>query len=412
MKTLIVDPDAQSRDDLRRAFLSAGEQVRSVENISEGRRHLSDFQPDVVVVTLDSRSGDSWSFLTEASRDPNRVVYAFVDGDRLEDGVEAMTRGATDWLWRPVSEKRVHLLLSRLADQRERERSSEQMRMRLARAEMSASLTGNSERWKEALGAIEREAAFGGSVLITGEPGTEKLDAARTLHLLSPRGAEPFVGSAGAESSLANDGRRETLFIPRIERWPLSAQQALRAEIESPGARRWIVATDLEPQEAAADGHLDPDLLASLREHTVHLPPLRERAADVGLRARQFLSAIDASLFFEVEAIDALSAYDWPGNGAELQEAVARAAALADGPAIGSTVVLSVLPRPRAARRARRKKPPVVRIPVGASLADVERRLIQKTLEFARGSKPKTAELLKLSLKTIYNKIKEYGLEH
>ena len=79
---------------------------------------------------------------------------------------------------------------------------------------------------------------------------------------------------------------------------------------------------------------------------------------------------------------------------------------------IGAIVVRSVIGRPLAARRSRRRKVPVVRIAVGDSLADVERRLIQKTLEFARGNKRKTAELLKLSLKTIYNKIKEYGLEH
>jgi len=91
---------------------------------------------------------------------------------------------------------------------------------------------------------------------------------------------------------------------------------------------------------------------------------------------------------------------------------VRRAARLSDRAAIGPTVVLSVLEGAAASRRIRRRKPPVVRVPVGASLADVERRLIQKTLEFVRGNKPKAAQLLKLSLKTIYNKIKEYGLEH
>jgi len=96
----------------------------------------------------------------------------------------------------------------------------------------------------------------------------------------------------------------------------------------------------------------------------------------------------------------------------ELRDVVKRSAPLSDGSVIGSTVVLSLLAGPRARKRLRRQKPPVVKIAVGASLADVERRLIQKTLEFARGNKPKTAQLLKLSLKTIYNKIKEYGLEH
>jgi DNA-binding NtrC family response regulator len=411
MKTLIIDPVAQSRDELRRAFQASGEQVRSFESVSEGLRHLSDFRPDIVVLALGPNRKEDWSFLAEAGGDGGRACYVLVDKDRLDDAVEAMARGAADWVWRPVSEARVRLLLSRLSELRERERLAEQMRLRLARAEMAACLVGNSERWKEALAAIEREASFGGSALITGEPGTEKLEAARTLHLLSPRGAEPFLVASGTMPA-ADYGRRGTVFVPTIEHWPLEAQDALVSQLENPGSRRWILATDLEPGEGAVSGRLHPGLLESMRDHTVHLPPLRERAGDVGTLARQFLSEKDASLFFDAEAIDALSAHDWPGNSAELKEAVARAAALTDRPGIGSTVVMSVLPRPRAARRSRRKKPPVVRIPVGASLADVERRLIQKTLEFARGSKPKTAELLKLSLKTIYNKIKEYGLEH
>jgi DNA-binding NtrC family response regulator len=412
MKTLIVDRDGESRDALRRAFQSAGEQVRSFENVSEAQKHLSDFQPDVVVVSLEPGREEELAFLSESSRLSSGAVYAAVNENHLEDGVDAMERGAIDWLWRPVSPARVRLLLSRLAEQREKERLSDEMRRRLARAEMAACLVGNSDRWKETLAAIEREAAWGGSVLITGEPGTEKQDAARTLHLLSPRGSEPMFVVSGGNPRPSSDGTRVTVFVPAIEVWPRETQEALVTEIEQAGPRRWILATDLEPGEGTASGKLHPQLLESLREHTVHLPPLRERGADIALLARQFLSEKDASLFFDAEAIDALSAHDWPGNSAELQEAVSRAAALTDRPGIGSTVVMSVLPRPRAARRSRRKKPPVVRIPVGASLADVERRLIQKTLEFARGSKPKTAELLKLSLKTIYNKIKEYGLEH
>ncbi len=94
-----------------------------------------------------------------------------------------------------------------------------------------------------------------------------------------------------------------------------------------------------------------------------------------------------------------------------MKELVRRAARLSED-SIGPTVVRSVLARPLPRTKLRRRKAPVVKIAVGDSLADVERRLISKTLEFARGNKRKTAELLKLSLKTIYNKIKEYGLEH
>ena len=112
-----------------------------------------------------------------------------------------------------------------------------------------------------------------------------------------------------------------------------------------------------------------------------------------------------------VRRLDALQAHDWPGNTRELSETVRRAARISED-AVGPTVVRSVLGRPLPQARIRRRKAPVVKIAVGDSLADVERRLLSKTLEFARGNKKKTAELLKLSLKTIYNKIKEYGLEH
>src|SRR5262249_53905950 len=174
---------------------------------SEAHRHLSDFQPDVVLVSLPPERGEEWEFLSTAGNDPSFVLYALVSADRLDDSVEAMARGACDWLWRPVSDARVQLLLSRLSERRERERLGEQMRRRLARAEMAACLVGNSERWKEALAAIEREASYGVSVLITGEAGTEKLDAARTLHLLSPRGGEPFLVASGAAAPSDGQGR-------------------------------------------------------------------------------------------------------------------------------------------------------------------------------------------------------------
>ena len=112
--------------------------------------------------------------------------------------------------------------------------------------------------------------------------------------------------------------------------------------------------------------------------------------------ARRFLDDLDPALTLDAEALDALGAHDWPGNTRELREVVRRAARLSEG-VIGPTVVRSVIGRPLPRTRTRLRKAPVVRIAVGDSLADVERRLISKTLEFARGNKKKTAELLKLS---------------
>ncbi len=412
MKVLILDPETESRDSLRRAFSTAGDQVRSVGTAGEAERHLLDFAPDAVVVDWDASDRDG-DFLDRArATDPSRGVFALIDASDLQNGIRAMEQGANDFLWRPIEEARVALLRSRFLAWREREAEIEQLRLRAVRSEISTDLPGRSSRWREALASLEREAPLESAVLLTGEAGTEKEPAARALHRLSRRGAEPFLVAAewkDLEWPRAGGG---TLFVPGIEGAPLPIQEALIGEVERPRGPRLVFSTDLDPREAIASGRLLPALADGLSDHVVHLPPLRERGEDIELLARQLLHELDTGLSFDSRAVEALLAHDWPGNVRELKEVVRRAARLTEGPALGPTVVTSVLGRPLASRRSRRKKAPVVRIAVGDSLADVERRLIQKTLEFARGNKRKTAELLKLSLKTIYNKIKEYGLEH
>ena len=412
MKVLLVDPQDESRDALRRSFAGAGDQVRGVPSLAEAGRQLLEFSPDAVVAALDFPEEDLHVFFDEALRlDPRRALYALADSGALEAGVRAMRRGAHDFLWRPVSPGRVALLRSRLESRRERERWLEEMRVRLARAEIAASLAGRSATWKGALTAIEREAANESAVLVTGEPGTEKEAAALAIHRLSRRGSEPFL-SVAADRPLPRDGSGGTLFVTGVVRSDLDRQRALLAEIEKPAGWRLLLSTDQDPRAALEGGRLLPELAAAVEPHVVHLPPLRERGEDVELLARRFLQDMDGSLNFDAEAMDALLTHPWPGNVEELRQAVRRAASLADGPAIGATVVTSVLGLSPASRRLRRKKAPIVRVAVGDSLANVERRLILNTLRFARGNKKKTAELLKLSLKTIYNKIKEYGLEH
>lgn len=413
MKILLLDPDPASRDALRRAFAGAGDQVRGVTTLADGSRQLAEFHPDAVVSALDFPDDELGRFFDEVLRlDPRRALYALTQPGRLEEGVRAMARGAHDFLWRPVSAARVALLRSRLEARRERERGLEEMRLRLARSEIAASLAGQSPRWVAALAAVEREANAESPVLLTGEAGTEKEAAARALHRLSRRGSEPFLVVQPGQRIPADGGAGGTLFLPDIERTSPDDQKDLVAELERPSGRRLILSTDRDPRQALDAGRLLPQLSQTLGDHALHLPPLRERGSDVELLARRFLHDIDGALTFDAEAMDALLAHTWPGNVEELKHVVRRAAAVADGPAIGATVVTSVLGPPAAARRLRRRKTPVVRIAVGDSLADVERRLILKTLGFARGNKKKTAELLKLSLKTIYNKIKEYGLEH
>jgi two-component system response regulator AtoC len=414
MKVLIVDPEPESRDALRRALAALDCPVRGFSGLAEAERALADFDPEIVVAALDAGDGDPEAFLSQAhAADPRRAVYVLVDQSKLDLAVSALARGAHDFLWRPISEERVAQVIAAAGARREREAAAEEARLRLARAELRDALPGRSPRWIAALAELERAAAAKASVLLTGESGTEKDAAALALHRLSERGAERFAYISEGESLDLATRQTETgtLFLSNVEATSAGFQEMLLAHIRGPRRTRFIVAIDEDPRDALRAGRLLRSLHDPLTEETVHLPPLREREGDVTLLARRFLEDLDPALSLDPDAADALQAHDWPGNTRELKEVVRRAARLSES-IIGPTVVRSVLGRPLPRARSRRRTAPVVRIAVGDSLADVERRLISKTLEFARGNKRKTAELLKLSLKTIYNKIKEYGLEH
>jgi len=414
MKVLLVEPSEPSRDALRRAFAGQDCAVRGFGSLAEAELALGDFAPDVVVAAADAVDGNPARFLRRVrGSDPQRSVFALVDAGDLDRGVALVAAGADDFLWRPISEARISQLLVAAKSRREREERSETTRLELARAQLRGALPGRSPRWLGALAALERAAASGSSVLMTGESGTEKDDAALVLHRLSPRGAGRFAYISEGESlDLATrQTATGTLFLPNVEAASIGFQELLLAHLESTRPTRFVVGIDEDPADALAAGRFLRGLHVALSESVVHLPPLREREADAAILAESLLEAMEPGLAFEADALDVLRAHDWPGNVIELREVVRRAARLSER-TIGPIVMRSVLARPLPRANQRRRKAPVVRIAVGDSLADVERRLISKTLEFARGNKKKTAELLKLSLKTIYNKIKEYGLEH
>jgi two-component system, NtrC family, response regulator AtoC len=412
MKTLVFDPNDASRDGLRRALASLGCPVRGFSDAFEARRALREFGPDLVVADVEARGGEA--LLQEARAGASRITLALVDGAALDRGVAAVSAGAHDFLWRPLSAARVSQLVASAAARRDLEARMEETRLRLAQAEIRNTLPGRSGPWLVALASLERAARSGGHVLVTGEAGTEKDAAAQAVHRLSARGAErvAFISEGESLDLAMRQTGCGTLFVPTIEATSAAFQEMVLARLQGPSGTRFVISTDEDPSDAVAEGRFAKALYDATSENEVHLPPLREREGDVALLARRFLEELSPALSFDLEALDVLQAHAWPGNGRELEEVVRRAAQFAEAAEIGPTTVRVVLGRPLPVRHERLRKAPAVRIAVGDSLADVERRLILKTLAFARGNKKKTAELLKLSLKTIYNKIKEYGLEH
>jgi two-component system response regulator AtoC len=290
---------------------------------------------------------------------------------------------------------------------------------------------------------IARVAPTEATVLLIGESGTGKELAAQTVHQLSRRRRQPFFPvNCGAispnliESEMfghekgsftgadrqhkgyferANGG---TLFLDEITEMPLELQVKLLRVLETGtfmkvGTNRLletdvrvIAATNRDPDEAVNGGKLRVDLYHRLNVFPVQLPVLRERGGDVELLAQHFLNELNAKhgtqKSFPSQALANLNAYHWPGNVRELKNYVHRAYILADH-AIDAPVAAS------AVLSSRSPAGPTLTIPVGTSLEEADRQLIVATLAQCGGVKKRAAEILGISLKTLYNRLEEFN---
>jgi DNA-binding NtrC family response regulator len=288
---------------------------------------------------------------------------------------------------------------------------------------------------------VTRVAATEATVLITGETGTGKDLTATTLHQLSRRRQGPFLAiNCGAvsrdliESELFGHERgsftgaerthrgfferahKGTLFLDEIGEMPLELQVKLLRVLECgtvtriggertiPVDVRVIAATNRRPEDAVAGGKLREDLLYRLRVLQIQLPPLRERVDDLELLASHFLEELNRSertnKWFSRQAIQRMQGYSWPGNVRELKNVVHGAFILADDD-IGTDALSGDITGESTQGLA-------VEIRVGSSVAEAERRLLLATLHDCRGDKKRTAEILGVSLKTLYNRLSAY----
>lgn len=302
-------------------------------------------------------------------------------------------------------------------------------------------LVGDSEPMRRLYDAIRECAAGDASVFLVGESGSGKERVARTIHQLSPRAKHGFVPLfCGAlspellESELFGDDRTAvppgtrdhagylqrasggTLFLDDITEMNAGLQARLLQVLQqgaAPGARRGaasdariITATDMDPEDAVERGRLNADLYRRLAQVRIRVPTLRERGEDIVSLAEHFLRECNAETGaekeFQEDTRDALRSHDWPGNVRELKEAVRHSHLLA-GPAI------KLEDLPGRVSSAGPGNDDYIRVNVGTPLSEVERRAILSTLEHYEGDKKKAADTLKISLKTLYNRLKQYN---
>jgi DNA-binding NtrC family response regulator len=443
---LVVDDDVNFGLGLAEVVTREGFTVKTAGSIKEAKAEMARAVPDVLLLDLHLPDGTGLDLVRDIEGGPPTEVVLITGQATVDTAVEAMKRGASDYLVKPVDFTRVKLVLAKVAQTRELKEQIGNLRGELRKLGRFGPLIGASPAMQRVYDLVARVANTDATVLLTGETGTGKELVAETIHSLSRRHKEPFLPiNCGAvsptliESELFGhergsftgaDRRRRgffeqadggMLFLDEITEMPAELQVKLLRVLESravtrvgsteaiPVDVRVISASNRDPRQAVEDGALREDLLYRLNVFPIHLPPLRERGEDAVQLAEHFLAAVNRREATEKRwsepALQRIRELPWPGNVRELRNVVERAAILAD-----RMIQPDDLPAPDAGAPApESSSEAVLRVPVGSSIAEVERRLILSTLERLGGDKKHTAEVLGISLKTLYTRLSVYA---
>src|SRR3954471_13142545 len=436
---LIVDDDPEALEWLTELAKGEGCTVSAADSLRAARIHMSRLQPDVLLTDLQLPDGRGVDLVSDIeSRDSTELVM-ITGHASVESAVEALRLGATDYLVKPVDVERLKAILRRVPRAGELRQEIGELRDELRKLGRFGHILGSSPPMQKLYDQLGRVAPTSATVLVVGESGTGKELVAQTLHDLSRRKKAPFLPlNCGAvspqliESELfghekgsftgadrqhkgyferANGG---TLFLDEITEIPQELQVKLLRVLETGAFMRVgtttpissdvriLAATNRSPEGAVADGKLREDLYHRLNVFPIAMPPLRDRTSDIELLAQHFLDVLNkqegTSKSFTPAAIAALYVHSWPGNVRELKNYVQRAFILADD-VIDADLAPTTVTAPEAV--------PLLTVRVGTTLDEVERRLIEATLAEC-GSKRKAADMLGISLKTLYNRLAAY----
>ena len=442
---LVVDDEPDSAEMMAALISTEGFTVATAGSLRDARRQMALQEPDIVLLDLMLPDGNGMQLFDDAKQLANTEVVLITGHASLETSIQALRLGAADYLVKPLNMKQLHGILSRVTKPSTLRAEADNLQSGLEQEGHFGLLWGRSAGMRRVYEQILRVSGTAVTVLITGESGSGKEVVARTVHDLSRRRARPFLAvNCGAISphlieseifghekgSFTGADRQHqgfferasggTLFLDEITEMPLDLQVKLLRVLETGTFMRvgstqvletdvrMIAATNRPPLQAVAAGKLREDLLYRLNVFPIHLPPLRERADDIPLIAAHFLDEISrregVAKHFAPAAVSRLCGYRWPGNVRELRNIVHRAYVMA----VDNTIVDECLPNGDAPLPAMTGAP-VLSIRVGTPLAEIERQVTLATLEYFGRHKEKTAATLGVSLKTLYNRLKEYS---
>jgi two-component system, NtrC family, response regulator AtoC len=444
---LIVDDDASTRDALAEIAAAEGFTTSVGGSLRDARIQIARLRPDVAIVDLKLPDGDGMELFDDREPGGPFAIIVMTGFASVDTAVEAMRRGAADYLVKPVDMARVKAVFARIPRSGELRAEIGTLRGQLRQLGRFGSMLGGSPAMQAVYDRINRVATTEASVLLIGESGTGKELAASTIHQLSRRRNGPFLAvNCGAiapnlieselfgheKGSFTGADRQHrgyferahggTLFLDEIGEMPMDLQVKLLRVLETGAFMRvgtqaelradvrLVSATNRDPARAVAEGRLRGDLYHRLAVFPLALPPLRQRAGDVVMLATHFLDELNAQhgtrKTLSPGALERLQTYSWPGNVRELKNAIERAYIMGD-----SLLDVSVAGAPAAMAASPAALPVAtnsITVPLGTSLDDADKALILATLEYCGGVRKRAADLLGISLKTLYNRLVAY----
>ncbi|MFN8812847.1 MAG: sigma-54-dependent transcriptional regulator [Acidobacteriota bacterium] len=400
---------------------------------------------DLVLTDLKMPGMDGLTLLEKIHKEsPQLPVIVMTAFGNVETAVEAMKRGAADFLQKPFSLAHLSTVVGKALEMRRLKVENERLRQELETRSGFGNLIGHSAGMREVFRLIEKVAPSRATVLLCGESGVGKDMVARAIHYHSPRRTQPlvkincgalpenlmeselfgyekgaFTGATVAKPGKFEQADQGTVFLDEIGDVPLPVQVKLlrvlqEREFERLGSNRTrkqdvrvVAATNVDLRAALEGGRFREDLYYRLNVMPINIPPLRERLEDVPALAGHFLERFGEGRYrFSVAALEKLLGHRWPGNVRELENVIERSVLLASGELLGAEDIrLEMGPRGRAGGGEG------LFLPAGMTLDEYEQSILREALKRASGNKSQAARLLGITRNALRYRLSQMGLE-
>jgi len=449
---LLVEDEAPLRAAVAEQLGDRGYRVEQADSGEVALARLADFAFDAIVTDLRLPGTDGQAVIEAAvSRYPDIIAIVVTGYGTVKDAVDAIKRGAADFVSKPFQIDELLHALDSAFEQRRLRSENAYLRAQLEERYRFEGIVGRSAEMGRLMQLLETVAPTGSTILVTGETGTGKEVVARAIHHNSPRRAQRFValncsaipetlleaelfghvrgaftGATGNRQGRLEQAHKGTLFLDEVGTMSIALQtKLLRAlqerEFERVGDShtikvdvRVIAATNSDLARMVADGTFREDLYYRLNVIPITLPPLRRRKDDIPLLIQHFLKKFakdpEPVLTISQDAVRRMMAYSWPGNVRQLENAIERAVAMSGGRAQIDVRDLPIeVQDVEETPAASSVTLPDEGIDLDAYVASIERALIERSLERTGGNKGQAARLLNLKRTTLVEKLKRFG---